>query len=133
MARRFDPPLTAKQARDSVEMLLRLGLLRQDKGRYSAASGILTTGDEVASMAVAQFHKTVMDLVKRSIDKHPSPSRDISGVTMSLSQQGYKRIKSEISAFRKKVMAIAAEDCEEDMVYQLNLHFIPLTRNRGSA
>lgn len=134
VARLLDPPITPKQARDSVELLLRLGLLeRHGRGKYTVAQSALSTGDEIASLAVSGFHKSTMELVKRSIDRHPAPARDISGVTMSISRDGFSRIKGEIRAFRKKIMAIAAEDREEDMVYQLNMHFIPLTKNRGAA
>lgn len=130
----LDPPLSAKQVRDSVEMMVRLGLLQdQGRGRYAVSRPGLTTGDEIASVAVGNFHKTIADLAKRSIDRHPAPSRDISGVTMSLSNRGFRRIKSELAAFRKRVMEIAAEDRDEDLVYQLSLHFFPLTRTRGSA
>jgi uncharacterized protein (TIGR02147 family) len=134
IGRLLDPPITPKQARDSVDLLLRLGLLqREGRGRYTVSHPAVSTGDEIASLAVAGFHKATMELVKRSIDRHPAPARDISGVTMSLSREGFQRIKGELRAFRKKVMAIASEDREEDMVYQLNLHFIPLTRARGAA
>ena len=132
VARMLDPPITAKQARDSVELLLRLGLIqREGKGRYSVAQPALSSGDEVASLALAGFHKSTMELAKRSIDRHEASCRDVSGVTMSISSGGFDRIKAEIRAFRKKIMAIASEDSEEDMVYQLNMHFIPLTKRRG--
>lgn len=134
VARLLDPPITPKQARESVDLLLRLGLLQREwRGRYTVTHPALSTGDEIASLAVAGFHKASMDLVKRSIDRHPAPARDISGVTMSLSREGFQRIKSELQAFRKKVMAIASEDRDEELVYQLNLHFIPLTKARGAA
>jgi uncharacterized protein (TIGR02147 family) len=130
----LDPPLTAKQTRDSAELLLRLGLLARDaQGRYAVQEPALTTGDEVTALGVASFHRATMELAKRSIDKHPPPARDISGVTMSISQEGFRRIKSELRAFRKRIQAIASADSGEDMVYQLNLHLFPLTRTRGKA
>lgn len=129
----LDPAITPKQARDSVELLLRLGLLARDsKGRYAVQEPALTTGDEVAALGVAGFHRATMELAKRSIDRHPPTARDISGLTMSVSQDGFRRIKSELRAFRKRVQAIASSDVGEDMVYQLNLHLIPLTRHQGS-
>jgi uncharacterized protein (TIGR02147 family) len=129
----LDPPITAKQARDSVDLLLRLGLLQKDaKGKYAVAEAALSTGDEVATLGVAGFHRATMDLAKRSIDRHPPTARDISGITMSVSQDGFRRIKSEIRAFRKKIQSIASGDVGEDMVYQLNLHLIPLTRHQGA-
>jgi uncharacterized protein (TIGR02147 family) len=131
-ARLLDPPITAKQAKDSVELLLRLGLLHKDgRGRYSVAERALSTGDEVSSLAVAGFHKATMELAKRSVDWHPASARDISGITMSISQESFRRIKSEIRSFRKKIMSIASGDTGEDLVYQLNLHFFPLTRAKG--
>ena len=129
----LDPAITPKQARDSVDLLLRLGLLARDaKGRYAVQEPALTTGDEVAALGVAGFHRATMELAKRSIDRHPPTARDISGLTMSVSQDGFRRIKSELRAFRKRVQAIASADVGEDMVYQLNLHLIPLTRHQGS-
>jgi uncharacterized protein (TIGR02147 family) len=134
LARMLDPPLTAKQARDSVDLLMRLGLLQRDaKGRYAVAEAALSTGDEVATLGVAGFHRATMDLAKRSIDRHPPAARDISGITMSISQDGFRRIKTELRAFRKKIQAIASADMGEDMVYQLNLHLIPLTRHQGAS
>jgi uncharacterized protein (TIGR02147 family) len=133
MGRLLDPPITGKQARDSVDLLLRLGLLQKDaKGKYAVAEAALSTGDEVASLGVAAFHRATMDLAKRSIDRHPPTARDISGITMSISQDGFRRVKSELRAFRKKILSIASADLGEDMVYQLNLHLIPLTRHQGA-
>ncbi|MDB5047486.1 MAG: hypothetical protein JWO30_557 [Fibrobacteres bacterium] len=133
VAKLLDPPITAKQARDSVDLLLRLGLLQKDaKGKYAVTEAALSTGDEVASLGVAGFHRATMELAKRSIDRHPPAARDISGITMSISQDGFRRIKSELRAFRKKILSIASADMGEDMVYQLNLHMIPLTRHHGA-
>jgi uncharacterized protein (TIGR02147 family) len=134
VAKLLDPPITAKQARDSVDLLTRLGLLHKDaKGKYAVTEAALSTGDEVTSLGVAAFHRATMDLAKRSIDRHPATARDISGITMSISQDGFRRIKSELRSFRKKVQAIASTDMGEDMVYQLNLHLIPLTRHQGAS
>jgi uncharacterized protein (TIGR02147 family) len=138
VGRLMDPVLSAKQVRDSIELLMRLGLLNKTAGSaaktaYTVGEMALSTGDEVASLSVAEFHKTAMDLAKRSIDRHPSASRDISGLTMGVSLDGFRRIKNEIQAFRKKIMAIAVNDSGEDMLYQLNLHLFPLTRNQGRS
>ncbi len=130
----LDPVISAKQVKDSIELLIGLGLLNKTpKGTYSVGDLALTTGDEVAALSVAGFHKTAMDLAKRSIDKHPAAARDISGLTMGVSQDGFKRIKAEIQAFRKRIMAIAMNDSGEDMIYQLNLHLFPFSHNRGRA
>jgi uncharacterized protein (TIGR02147 family) len=127
----LDPPITAKQAKDSVNLLLGLGLLKRSaSGKYSVSSLAVTTGDEVVSLAVANFHKKIMDLAKQSIDTHDPANRDISSVTMSLSKEGFVKIKSELQAFRKKVMAIASADSGEDRAVQLSSHLFPMSKTR---
>jgi uncharacterized protein (TIGR02147 family) len=131
LGRSLDPPLTAAQARESVGALERLGLLKKNGWRYVAEQGQLSTGDEVASVALTEFHKTTSDLAKRSLDVHAPSQRDVSGITVSLSGAGVQRIKAKIREFRKQLLALAAQDQGEDRVYHLNLHFFPLTREGG--
>jgi len=127
----FDPALTAKQAKDSVDLLLRLGLVSHVGKKFKVAESSLRTGDKVRSLALSEFHKRQLELAKRSIDKHPASFRDISGVTMSLSAVGVENVKRKLAEFRKSIMNIAAEDQNEDRVMQLNLHLFPLTRVGG--
>ncbi len=125
----LDPPISARQARQSVELLIRLGLVEKDEeGNYRVSTSSLTTGDEVKSLAISVFHKNILDLSKRSIDKHVSEQRDISGITMSVSDAGFRKIKSEIQAFRKKIMSIAESDKKEDRICQLSIQYFPLSK-----
>jgi uncharacterized protein (TIGR02147 family) len=111
--------------------LIQLGLLTREKtGRYSVPVSQLTVGDEVMSVALARFHKQSLDLAKRAIDFYPSQGREISGVTMSLSSAGFDKIKSEIQAFRRKVMTVAEQDTKEEGAFQLNFQFFPLSKRR---
>jgi uncharacterized protein (TIGR02147 family) len=131
LGRYLDPPATGRQIKEAVAALERLGLLRRNGRRYEVEQGQLTTGDEVASMALAAFHRSLLQLASRSIDEHAPSQRDVSGVTASLSAKGVQKVKARIQAFRKEVQAIAAEDAAEDRVYHLGLYFFPLTRTGG--
>jgi uncharacterized protein (TIGR02147 family) len=125
----LDPPVSAAQARKSVELLLSLGLLaRNADGSYSVAAQALSTGDEVRSVALTEFHNATLSLAGRSLGRHLPRDRDISGVTMSLSAEGFAKVRNEIRALRQRVMEIAAEDTGEDRVCHLNVHLFPLTR-----
>ncbi|MGE5671257.1 MAG: TIGR02147 family protein [Fibrobacterota bacterium] len=131
IGRFFDPPISAPQVRKAIELLEQLGLLSVDKnGKYSVASLSVSTGDEVKSLALASFHRQSLELAIRSINKTQPESRDISGVTMSVSQNGFEQIKREIQAFRKKIMSIAENDRAEDRVVQCNIQLFPLTKTR---
>jgi uncharacterized protein (TIGR02147 family) len=129
----LDPPLPPAQVKKAVELLMHLGLMSQDKnGRFAVSTPALTAGDEVKSVALMQFHRQSLDLAKRAIERYPAEERDISGVTMSLSQAGFERLKAEIRDFRKRVMLIAEQDANEEGVFQLNLQFYPLSNRKSS-
>ncbi|MBN1600822.1 MAG: TIGR02147 family protein [Chitinispirillaceae bacterium] len=127
----LDPPVSAQQVRKAIDLLTGLGLLNVDEsGNYRVPSSSLTAGDEVASVAINSFHRQSLELAIRSISKTASVERDISGVTMSISQKGFEKIKSEIQAFRKKIISIAESDSEEDRVVQFNMQLFPLTNKK---
>lgn len=130
------PSLSAAQVEKAVMFLLELGLLEKDpEGKYHVSTPQLTAGEAVKSVAMMRFHKQSLDLARRSLESCTTDERDISGVTMSLSQKGFKKIREEIAVFRKKVMCIAEEDSHEEGAFQLNLQLFPLSkrRTRGTA
>lgn len=132
LARLLDPPISAAQAKKAVQVLLRLGLIECiAPGRYEPAFPAVTTGDEVSSVALMQFHKQSLDLARRALELYPSHMRDVSGVTMSLSAAGYEKIRDEIRRFRKRIMDIATTDNNEEAVFQLNMQLFPLSKRKA--
>lgn len=127
----LSPPLSAAQVEKAITFLLDLKLLeRDDSGNYRVAASQLSAGEEVTSVATMRFHKQTLDLARQALETSPCDERDITGVTMSLSRQGFEKIRDEIAALRKKVMSIAEQDCNEDQVFQLNLHLFRLSKRK---
>lgn len=131
LGRFLDPPLTPGEAKKAVQLLIKLGILRRtDSGKYTVPASSLSTGDDVASVALTQFHRQSLDLARRALDYFPGAERDISGVTMSLSRQGFEKIRAEAGRFRKRAMEIAAEDSGEEGVFQVNIQLFPLSKRK---
>jgi uncharacterized protein (TIGR02147 family) len=127
----LDPPISSQQVQKAINLLLNLGLMTIDEdNHYHVASSSVTSGDEVSSVALNSFHRQSLELAIRSINKTPADQRDISGVTMSVSQDSFNKIKNEIKAFRKKIISIAENDSNEDRVVQFNMQLFPLTKTR---
>ncbi len=79
IAKALNPAIRIDEARKAIEVLLKLGLIREDKdGYYKATDNILTTGADVKSLIIANFQKAMMDLAKEAIDRHPVNHRNIS-------------------------------------------------------
>jgi uncharacterized protein (TIGR02147 family) len=129
LAKNVSPQITVREAKKSVELLERLGMIyRQDNGRYKLATKTITTGSEIKSLGVQNFHRMAADQAKRALEILPVSKRNITGLTIGISDKTYHRICEEIQAFRSKVINFAENDECADRTYQLNFHLFPVTR-----
>jgi uncharacterized protein (TIGR02147 family) len=73
---RLQPFVSENEVIKSLELLEELNLLSRNKeGQLQASQQTLTTGDEVSSVAVTQFHKETIQLGKDSIDRFSSSQK----------------------------------------------------------
>jgi uncharacterized protein (TIGR02147 family) len=119
------PKIAPRQAKASVALLLRLGLIRKKGKRYELTDAVVTSGDEVRSVAVTEFHLQNLDVAKKAVIDFPSAERDISCVAAALSPQGYAAVKEEVRRFREKLVAIVEKDAKQDRVYHVNVQLYP--------
>jgi uncharacterized protein (TIGR02147 family) len=132
IARRLVPPISPQQAQKALELLLQLGLLERDEsGRLVQVDAFISTGDEVTSTSVANYHRTAIQMGAEALDRFAGPDRDISSVTMTLSEKNFREIKTLIQRFRKELLAIADQDQSPEGVYQVNFQLFPLAKSAG--
>jgi uncharacterized protein (TIGR02147 family) len=123
----LDPPISAKEAKQGIDLLLRLNLLKKRVGPFVQTDASITTGNEVQNIAVANFQRETSQLSQRAITRMGN-RQEISTLTFGTSKTGYKEIQSEIRAFRKKLIGLIDAHKPIDRVYQLNLQLFPLTK-----
>jgi uncharacterized protein (TIGR02147 family) len=128
LARLVQPSITAGQARESVRLLIDLGLIRKRGTRYILADNIITTGDEVRSVAVTNFHLQNLHCAAQSITNCSSEARDISSIVAVLSPHGFATVKEEIQRFRKKLLSIVDSDNAQKRVYHINFQLFPTSK-----
>jgi uncharacterized protein (TIGR02147 family) len=134
LAARLDPPIKPEEAQAAILALERLGLIKKDNnGCYRPIDRLITTGDEVHSVQLANFQLTTMDMAKRSLQKHPAEERDISFVSLTLSKERFNQVKSEVQAFRKRLLLMAKDEQKPDRVYQCNIQLFPVTGQPGGG
>ncbi|MBN1306310.1 MAG: TIGR02147 family protein [Chitinispirillaceae bacterium] len=72
LARMVHPAITVRQARQSVELLEKLGMIvKGEDGVYRITDKSITTGKEVAGLALQNLHLTFTDLAKEAIAELP--------------------------------------------------------------
>ncbi|MBF0443342.1 MAG: TIGR02147 family protein [Oligoflexales bacterium] len=125
------PRIRPFQAQKSLELLTEIGLVtfNIEKGRHEPTARRVTTGDEIASLAVVRYHQKMIEIGRESITGIDETLRDISAITFSIPASRMEEYKKEISEFRKRLLAMADETVDKDVVYQLNIQLFPLSRS----
>lgn len=127
IAGRLVPAITAAQARQALDLLHALGFVdRDERGRLRQRTPLLSTGPEVRSLAVGNFHRQMMERAAASIDLVDRDLRDISGVTIALSPEAFQRVKQKIVELRAELLALSAGDDRPTRVVQVNFQLFPL-------
>jgi uncharacterized protein (TIGR02147 family) len=129
IGRLTSPSITAVQAKKSVKLLAKLGLIKKNgNGCYELTGTAITTGPGVKSLAVANFQRETMRLGIDAIDRYPQSVRDISTMSVGISDEGFKKITSLLADCRKTIADMANSDQNADRVYQINFQVFPLSK-----
>ncbi|MFW5775077.1 MAG: TIGR02147 family protein [Chitinivibrionales bacterium] len=134
LGRMLRPEITAKQARQSVELLLRLGFLKKEDGTYVQSSPIITTGPDVKAHQILNYQVKMLKLAREAFDRFgPNELLSNSSTTFRISRQTYELFKQKNRAHRQELLKLAEADRDSDMVFQLNINMFPLVnpRTRG--
>lgn len=129
LAKAVKPSITIAQAKESVSLLLELGLIKRDEnGKYMQCDKVITTGKDISAVAISSFQRDNLRLALGSIDRFSKDECDISTLTASVSEKGEAQIKEEVVLFRKKLIKIIEDDNPVDRVCQINFQIFPLSQ-----
>jgi uncharacterized protein (TIGR02147 family) len=111
LARKLSPPIRQAEARDSVSLLERLGMVEPNgRGGYRSKEAVLQKDPSFPSVVMANFMKSNMELAIEALDRYSKDERDISALTISFSDEAFGKVKEEIRALRKKMLALTEVD-----------------------
>jgi uncharacterized protein (TIGR02147 family) len=125
------PAIRPAEAKRALALLLELGFLVRDaNGRLQRGDPSVTTGHEVRSLAIGNFHRQMLVRAADSIERVDRSERDISALTVCVARGRVAELKARIHAFRESLLHLCDEDTAPDVVYQINFQLFPLTRTR---
>lgn len=127
IARKLSPPITVKEAGTALELLQKLGFLKRQKGRLVQAERNITTAREIVSLAIANYHRQMIQRAAESIDRTKPEKRDISSLTIALSKDKVQEAKRRIQEFRRQLNVLLSDDAAPDSVYQINFQLFNLS------
>lgn len=128
LAQRLRPPLPVRELKESLALLERLGLVREDAdGRLVPVPKVLTSGEKWQAMAIRQFQEETLRLAGRALADMPREERDISTLTFSIRRQDLQAAREITREYRKAMMKLAEASSPAEQVFQLNIQFFPLS------
>ena len=128
MAHACRPKITAAEVSETLDFLVRAKLLKKDRnGNYRQTDRSISMGSvDAVPVAARDMQRQMGEFAIKSLNL-PLSERDMSGITMGLTQRAYDRIRKEIADFHRRVIAIASEDEDTEQVYRMNIQLFPMS------
>lgn len=121
------PAITAQEAKQSLDLLVSLGLAHQnERGVFEVPDRFISTGEAWKATIIRQFQQEMVKKSLESLNAVPSNLRDISTLTIPLTRTMVEPMRERIREFRQEMLAMARECESEDSVYQLNVQLFPI-------
>ena len=128
VAARLRPRITRAQARDALETLFALGMLQERRGRVQPVDVSVATANEVAGLALHNYHRQMLERARDSIVGTLPPERHLLGVTVAVPTELVGRLKAELDSVQERLLHLCdAHASEAEQVYQLQLCLFPLS------
>jgi uncharacterized protein (TIGR02147 family) len=130
LAKRLLPPITTREARASVKLLIDLGLVaKNDRGFYKPTDKVISTGPFAKEDIIRRFQAKCFDAARFAIVGSDKQPKRILTKTISISEAGYKRLEKRLEKFSAEIRTIVHKDeSPADKVYQLAVALFPQMR-----
>lgn len=127
LAKSFRVTISTTAVRESLELLTQMGLLEYRENRYFKKQKNLSTGGKVPGYGVIRFHLKMLELARECLShEFSSDERNVSSVTLAVSDQGAQKIIQTLEEFRRKIFEIANDDKDLKKLVQVNFQAFPL-------
>ncbi len=128
ISERLHHAITPTQAKESLELLHRLKLIRKVKGKWAPSDRAIRSSDEVSSLAIKKLHEAFIQKALHALFNVPIEEREFSGLTIALPKNKIGYIKEKVKQLRSELNEILSSEEQLEEIYQLNIQFYPLTR-----
>src|SRR3989338_8163158 len=126
----LDHVIKPYEAERSLEILKKLNLIKKTNGKWQPTDQRVKTPDEVDSLLLKKLHEAFLRRAIDAIYKTSVDEREYFGLTIGIPQTKIKDVKEKIKDFLIKMDQELSLEKNPDEIYQFNIQFFPLTRNR---
>ncbi|NBX92854.1 MAG: TIGR02147 family protein [Proteobacteria bacterium] len=129
IVKRLGGKITEAQAQESLDLLIKLKLLRRNsEGKLEQCEALLTSSGEVPGHLLRGLHRFYLRKALASIFSVTPEKREMSGLLLAVPTHRLKEVKEEIKEFRKKLNRKYGMDKNADEVFFTGLYLFPITQ-----
>lgn len=121
--------LTKLQAQIAMDLLLRMGLVVKERGKYRGAMERLHSSSEIPSQAIRSYHRQILEKALAALETQGLNERDFSGCGFAIDPTHLSALKKDISEFQDRLVAKYSRGCKSE-VYFLEMALFRLTMGR---
>ncbi len=130
----LQPAVSATDAKKAVDTLEELKLIRKrSDGYYERTGKVLSTAESWMGVAITNYQLNSSDLAKDAIQNVPKEAREISVLTLNVSQTTFEEIRNRLKDLRRELMELSAKEPLADRTYQINLQLFPVSKPYNRA
>ncbi len=128
LGKRVRPAITAVEAKEAVQVLQGIDLIRKNpQGFWEPTDTLLTFGEGWRSVAARNFQSQTIEMAQQALVEIAVEDRDISTLTLSMGKDTFHKIQESIQLLRKEILAMVQADQQADCVYQMNISLFPVS------
>ncbi len=127
ISKKLKPQVPEDEVREGLRVLENLKMIEKKGGKWVQSQEHLTTPREVNSDMIHHYHQEMLRLSLSALGM-PSAERDVSAMTMSLSEAQYDWLKQRVMDFRDEIQQeLQGMTDAPTRVAQLNIQLFPVT------
>ena len=129
MGETLEPPLSQAQASKGIELMLKLGILRQEGSHFFQTDQVLDTGQDLRSLAIAKYHQSILDLAKSAVENQALEEREFGSITFGIPASAFGKLRERIREMQQElVKEVCGESQSPEVVYQFGVQLFKVTR-----
>jgi len=124
------PAITVKQARDSIDILKRTGMIeRNSAGFWKPTNKVVVSGNFIKDALVKQFQIKCLEHGKSVLASEKDLGQRTITLTLSLSDEAIARITQRMDQFKSEIRSIVHKDEKPaTRIFHLNVNLFPMSK-----
>ncbi len=126
LARKLKPAISVEEATQAIETLQKLGLLKKmASGELRPTENNIRKEPGLGAFFSHSYLDAYMQLGREALGKIPKEERDVSSVTVHLTEDAFRIACKDIEKLRAKLMYLSEKSDKAKRVYQCSIQLIP--------